>query len=577
MNIYELIETMSREHKTIFDMPLKVTFYARVSTKKEEQINSQENQVQTFTELIKNNPNWQLVDGYIDTIRGESTLNRDNFQKMITDAKLCKFDLIICKEISRFSRDLLDSISYTRELFRNNVGVYFTSDNLCTIDRDSELRLGIMASIAQEEVSRLSTRVKFGQKKAIESGVVMGNSRIFGYIKKDGKLLIDPKEGEMVKMIYDLYSTGDYSLRNISDLLYEKGYRNHNGNQISHTTIKSIIQNPKNKGYYCGNKVKILDYRTKKQKFLPENEWLLYKDESGSVVPAIVDEELWNTCNEMLSKRCISIKSGNQGGKRFTSPLSGKIICGHCNKSFHHNSYNHGRSDGIKWHWICQVKKHKTSSCPTFSIRDTEILKILQQFFNVFIKDIDRYINKYIDIYNECISNDNSTRKIIELQNEINKLEYKKDKLLDLYTDEIISKEDFKKRNDKLQFAIDELQFQIDELSNVNNNIQDKINSLDYIKQYFQLNNFDETNETLIYELSKTMIEKIIINPVDDSNMNVIIVPFTGEQHQVSLQKYGVTNGNIIKKMIPIVTQDYIRVTLRNQRLIRYHVCLGIN
>ena len=95
--------------------------------------------------MIKNNTNWEFVNGYADTIRGETVVNRANFQRMIDDSKTDKFDLIICKEISRFSRDLLDSISYTRELFKNNVGVYFTSDNLCTIDRDSELRLGIMA------------------------------------------------------------------------------------------------------------------------------------------------------------------------------------------------------------------------------------------------------------------------------------------------------------------------------------------------------------------------------------------------------------------------------------------------
>ena len=102
MKIYDLIEKMTREHKSIFDMQLRVTFYARVSTQKDEQLNSQENQVQTFTEMIENNKYWSLVDGYIDTIRGEHAANRDNFQRMISDAKCGKFDLIICKEISRF-------------------------------------------------------------------------------------------------------------------------------------------------------------------------------------------------------------------------------------------------------------------------------------------------------------------------------------------------------------------------------------------------------------------------------------------------------------------------------------------
>ena len=126
MNIYTLIEKMTLEHKTIFDMQLRVAFYARVSTTKEVQLNSRDNQIQTFTELIQKNSNWTLIKGYVDTVRGETAANRNNFMRMIDDAKLGKFDLIVCKEISRFSRDLIDSISYTRELFKNNVGVYFT-------------------------------------------------------------------------------------------------------------------------------------------------------------------------------------------------------------------------------------------------------------------------------------------------------------------------------------------------------------------------------------------------------------------------------------------------------------------
>lgn len=295
MNIYDLINQMTVERKTIFDMSLKVTYYVRVSSYKEQQLNSQENQIQTFTEMIENNPNWTLVNGYVDTIRGESAANRDNFQRMIADAKNGKFNLIICKEISRFSRDLIDSISYTRELFQNNVGVFFVSDNLCTIDRDSELRLGIMASIAQQEVARLSERIKFGHKKAIENGVVIGNSRIFGFKKKDGKLILDEEESKMVRLIYQKYATGDYSLRKLSEFLFENGFKNHAGKPIAHSTIKNIIANPKNKGFYCGNKVKILDYRTKKQKFLPKEEWIMYKDTTGEIVPAIVDEALWVT------------------------------------------------------------------------------------------------------------------------------------------------------------------------------------------------------------------------------------------------------------------------------------------
>lgn len=582
MNIYELIDRMTMEHKTIFDMSLRVTFYARVSTHRDEQINSQENQIQTFTEMIENNKNWTFVNGYIDTIRGESAANRDNFQNMICDAKNNKFDLIICKEISRFSRDILDSISYTRELFQNNVGVYFTSDNLCTIDRDSELRLGIMASIAQQEVARLSERIKFGHKKSIENGVVMGNSRIFGYVKKDGKLVIDEHEAKMVKMIYELYATGDYSLRNISDIIFEKGFKNHSGNRISHTTIKSILQNPKNKGYYCGNKVKVLDYRTKKQKFLSQEQWIMYKDETGDIVPAIVSETLWNRCNEMLKSRRVTEMVGNYGGKRFTSPLSGKIICGHCNKTYHHNSYNHSNNN-IKWHWICQVKKAKSKDCPSFAIKDEEMIEILRSFFNVFITDINKYIDKYILLYKEQ-SSGNSDDTIKNLTKEIEKLENKKDKLLDLYSDDIITKDDFKVKNDKLQSQINVLQNDLESALNSDKMLTDNINQLNNIKKYFNQNDVpNPMSETLIFELSKNLINKIIVNPISKESAEIVFVPKFGDELNatVNRQNSDMSIGNITKKILPILTLRLKRFSVphfskKEYKDIEYHLKLQI-
>ena len=148
--------------KTIYDMDLNVGYYARVSTDKDDQLNSLENQSKYFREMINENKNWNLVGEYIDEgISGTQVNRRDNFLRMVSDSKKGKLDLIVTKEISRFSRNVVDSIKYTEELLNNGTVVYFLSDNINTIYPDSEFRLTLMSSLAQDEVRKLSEFYEF--------------------------------------------------------------------------------------------------------------------------------------------------------------------------------------------------------------------------------------------------------------------------------------------------------------------------------------------------------------------------------------------------------------------------------
>ena len=153
------------------------------------------------------------------------------------------------------------------------------------------------------KLRKLSSRVKFGHQQAIKQNVVLGNSRIFGYRKDQKRLVIDETEAPMVRELFERYATDRYSMKQLETLFWEKGYRNLNGNKIAHSTMSGMISNPKYKGYYVGNKVKVVDMFTKKQKFLPPEEWVMFKDETGEIVPAIVSEELWNKANEILKRR----------------------------------------------------------------------------------------------------------------------------------------------------------------------------------------------------------------------------------------------------------------------------------
>lgn len=180
----------------------RVAAYCRVSTDKEDQANSLESQKKYFKEYIERNPLWELSEVYVDEgITGTSTKKRHSFNKMIEDAGSRQFDLIITKEISRFARNTLDSIYYTRKLKDYGVGVLFMNDNINTLDPDAELRLTIMSSIAQEESRKTSDRVKWGQKRRMEQGVVFGRDML-GYDVRDGKLYINEEGAKTVRLIF---------------------------------------------------------------------------------------------------------------------------------------------------------------------------------------------------------------------------------------------------------------------------------------------------------------------------------------------------------------------------------------
>jgi len=186
----------------------RVCAYCRVSTEAEDQLNSLENQKKYFEQYIGNNLEWQFCGLYVDEgISGTSVEKRTGFKQMIADAENRKFDLLLTKEISRFARNTLDSIFYTRKLKGLGVGVLFMNDNVNTLDSDAELRLTIMSSIAQEESRKTSERVRWGQKRRMEQGFVFGAS-IFGYHLKDGKLTINEDEAKTVRLIYELYLSG---------------------------------------------------------------------------------------------------------------------------------------------------------------------------------------------------------------------------------------------------------------------------------------------------------------------------------------------------------------------------------
>ena len=554
MDIYEIINRMRTERKQIEDFNLRVTYYARVSTTRDEQTMSIENQESHFRELIQRNTNWKYVEGYADRIRGENAENRVQFQRMIQDAYDGKFDLILTKEVSRFARNTIDSLTYTRDLLKHGVGIFFMTDNICTIEPDSELRLTIMSSIAQDEVRKLSERVKFGHRKAIENGRVIGNSRIFGYDKDNAKLVINEKEAEMVRLIFETYATGNYGLRDLEQILWDKGYRSRAGKLIHHNTIGGIIQNPKYKGWYCGNKVKITDYRTKQQKFLPPEEWVMFKDETGEIVPAIVSEELWDKANKIFAERSMKVKATDRSAKK-TSPLSGKIVCGVHNAPFWRTSYSKElHRDAPIYEWICREKKKgKSADCPTTAVYEKELYKILSDMFIDLSENIDTYIEQFIALYENEDADKTVNRATDDLLKEIESIEAKKDKLLDLYTEDAITKSDFKSRNDRLNTELTRLRTRLSDMRKDTMSKNDMIKNVRNIRKAFdrelKTNNGNLDRQT-VNDLSDMLIDTITVFPEEGSTMRIEVRLKLGMTEEREYAGAMPRSGIIMKKMI---------------------------
>ena len=425
---------------SIFMMCLRVTFYARVSTDKTEQAGSLENQVQYFTEYIQKNTNWTFVPGYVDEgISGTSTDKRDSFNRMIADARTGKFDFIVTKEISRFSRNTLDSIQYTQELLRLGVAVLFQSDNLNTIDTDSEFRLTVMAGVAQDEVRKLSERLKFGFRQSIKNGRVLGNDKLYGYNKHNCVLTINDEEAQAVRMIFELYANEHLGLRKISFRLLEHGITSSRGNAFNTTTIKNMILNPKYKGWYCANKYKSLDYKTKQCAKLDESEWVMYPDPG---IPAIVSEALWDRANAQLKQRGESFR---QSGAVCTGayPYSGKIICGEHGTSFHRHK------PGTHETWQCKVYRVQgLAACCAPSLRTEALDKIMAGLFNEIYPDKRGLISQTLELVQSAAPPREDHTKEIAL------LRRKKEKLLELSLDDIVTKQEFQRRNEELNTQI---------------------------------------------------------------------------------------------------------------------------
>lgn len=507
-------KALNRE-RTMQHTKKRVAAYCRVSTEREDQANSFENQCLFFKQYIEHNPDWELCEIFADSgISGTNTKKRKEFNRMIACAKSGQLDLILTKEISRFARNTLDSIYYTRDLKKYGVGVIFMNDNINTLDGDAELRLSIMASIAQEESRRTSERVKWGQKRQMEQGVVFGRSML-GYDIKDGKMYINEEGAKIVRLIFHKFVNERKGAYVIARELLEAGIEPMRANEWNNTVILRIIRNEK----YCGDLVQKKTYTPdflshEKKINRGEEEFVIIKDHHTPIIP----RDLFDKANAILNEKSHSQKGKAKYSSRYL--FSGKIKCGICGAGYAARYKN--RKDGSKYKaWSCLMrvknggphidKAGNQIGCSGISIRNEEALYIMYLTCKQLDIEREKILHHLLKIIDKVFSMDRGDcNNIWGEQIETIKKKYRN--LIELYTNGDIDRKEFITFKEKYHMQIDDLKLRIEQREKQSDVMQKQQNLMENIK-----NVIAELIRGVLYEdeFYSVLLDKMVVGEQD--------------------------------------------------------------
>lgn len=507
--------------------PKRVAAYCRVSTDKTDQANSLESQHRYFHDYINRNPLWELYDIYVDDgISGTNTKKRAAFNHMIDDAVNGKFDLIITKEISRFARNIVDSITYTRELKTHGVGVLFLNDGIYTLDSDGELRLALLSTIAQEESRKTSERVKWGQRRQMEKGVVFGKDML-GYDVRGGKLIINEEGAETVRKIFHKFLDEGKGAHRIAKELREEGVKTATRmKDWSYTNILRILRNEK----YCGDLVQqktyTPDYLThQKKRNYGEVETVTIRDHHEP----IISRERFEAAQLELQRRRPSDSTVKAYANRYA--LSGKIVCGECGAGFVRRQKK--RKDGtFNVKWVCaesqknggrhQEMDGETAGCTTNSINERDIKQILQRVVADTMNGREEIVSKLLQTVESVIQTVSGNDNISRIEKEIEKCAEKKKRLLDMCLNGYIEAKDYRAACDELEIQITELQSALAEEKEKQKMISDKEKMINEIKNFVSnISCGAEWNDTFY----RNIVDKILAYNERKMDIHLKLIP----------------------------------------------------
>jgi hypothetical protein len=447
---------------------------------------------------------------------------RDGFNRMIADAENGEIDLILTKEVSRFARNTVDTLIFTRRLAAKNVGVIFTSDNIDTRDKDGELRLTIMASIAQEESRKTSERTRWGVRRSMEKGVVFGSKARLGYRTIDGVLTVVPKEAEIVKRIYKEYVYENKGSHTIGKELNTEKLFTVAGNCWQGGTILKILTSEIYVGDLVQGKRHCVDFLTKTYADSPEEMYVVIRDHHEP----IIDRETWELTQALVTKRGkMTVESRRHSWKFW---YSNKIRCGICGRSYVSNKKaakaqtlhcNNRRMNGA----IPQNDDNgNIFGCSNIGVSERVFIQAMECVLQNIEKTRDEVIS---DLLNEikAMQKNSKSVDVAPIKAEIEKLGTKKRNAIDLMLEGLISKDDLKGQTEFYDTEIARLTETLYRNKNINSvNLQQIQNIKECIEKIKETAGITECNNDIYREL----LDKILVN--NDNTIDVFLncVPF---------------------------------------------------
>ena len=486
---------------------LKVVFYSRVSTDEEKQLNALDKQIQELTDYIHSQKDWVLVDKYIDEgISGTTSKGRYEYNRLYNDLLTDKFDIVVIKDQSRLMRNVLDWYLFLDRVMKNGKQIFMYLDN-SFYTPDNAFISGIKAMMAEEYSRDLSRKIKSAAQRSQKNGTVYGNNRMLGYEQKDGKLTIIEEEAEIVRQVFEWYIQGD-GFRVIQQKLLDKGIMSTTGTPFSLSTLKRMIKQEKYKGLLVSGKRR-KNFETKQMVDVPESEWVVIPNG----VPAIVSEEVWDKANQCLKERCV--ENGIEYAKirgTFKSnlyPLSGKIYCGKCGKPYWHDNYLTKANKLPRSVWQCSTYKaygvKSDRGCQNRILQNDIIMGKLKEI--LFSTYSTSSVKETLDILKLSLQSN-----IVNPQTTLDKIEKltkRKDKLLEMLLDEVITKDEYTQKKNDLDLQIESNNRHYEELleqSKKQVSVEDRLN---VIEQFLssEFNSPDDIDD----ETVKNLVDKIIV------------------------------------------------------------------